>query len=203
MLARSRSCAPLLLLVACGSPPVMVDAGPDGAAGPPLEDAASPLEPDAALADAGPSSVDGGSPAVTADAGPAVLRDAGPTPSFDHIYEDILRPRCARCHIDREGSRLYMPDVDTAYAALIDVPVETPWASYCGVAPEGRNDRVRPFDLAASMLSFLPECYVRDADHGYSTGGAPPDGWVGGMTAEERAEVQAWISAGAPRRDFE
>jgi hypothetical protein len=195
------------MLVACGSPPASVDAGQTDAAAP-LEDAARPLEPDAAaldaaLADAGSPALDGGAPPLMLDAGPAVLLDAGPAPSFDHIYADILRPRCARCHIDEPGSRLYMPDVDTAYAALVGVPVETSWASSCGVAPEGRNDRVRPYDLEASMLSFLPDCYVRDADHGYFTGGSLPVGWMGGMTAEERAEVQAWISAGAPRRNFE
>ena len=211
MRVRSLSCAPLLfmasplLLVACGSPPATADAGLHDAAALP-EDAAMPHVPDAAAFDTGLSSIDGG-PAGDApapfDAGPLPATDAGPTPSFDHIYEDILRPRCARCHIDEPGSRLYMPDVDAAYAALVDVPVETSWATYCGVGPEARNVRVRPYDLEASMLSFLPDCYVRDADHGYSTGGSLPIGWMGGMTAEERAEVQAWISAGAPRRNFE
>jgi hypothetical protein len=202
---RSLACVSLLVLVACGSPPASVDAAQADAAAP--VDAASPF--DAAALDAGPLLVDTGSPLLdsgsplVADAGPPALLDAGPAPSFDHIYEDILRPRCARCHIDEPGSRLYMPDVDTAYAALVGVPVETAWASSCGVAPEGRNDRVRPYDLEGSMLSFLPDCYVRDADHGYSTGGSLPVGWLGGMPADERAEVQAWISAGAPRRNFE
>ena len=207
---RSLACLSLLVLVACGSPPASVDAAQNDAATPPPEDAASPdaatldaALTDAGLADAGPPllDLDGGPPPPMIDAGPRV--EHGSAPSFDHIYEDILRPRCARCHIDEPGSRLYMPDVDAAYAALVDVPVETSWATYCGVGPEARNVRVRPYDLEASMLSFLPDCYVRDADHGYSTGGSLPIGWMGGMTAEERAEVQAWISAGAPRRNFE
>lgn len=116
--------------------------------------------------------------------------DAGATPSFDSIYESILVPRCGRCHIEGDlyTSRMRLSDVDTAYAALFDVPVETRWAQFC--VPDGVTPfRVRPFDLDVSMLSFLPTCYVRDADHD-------------DLTPEELAEIRAWISAGAPREPF-
>ncbi len=118
--------------------------------------------------------------------------DSGPAPSFDSIYESILVPRCGRCHVDEAGAAFtYRPrltDVETAYDALFDVPVETPWVQYC--VPEGvAAFRVRAFDPDTSMLSFLPTCYVRDADHD-------------ALTPEELAEIRAWISAGAPREPF-
>lgn len=118
--------------------------------------------------------------------------DAGPAPSFDSIYESILVPRCRRCHIDEEGAAFtYRPrltDVETAYDALFDVPVETPWVEHC--VPDGVDAfRVRAFDLDASMLAFLPTCYVRDADHDE-------------LTPAELEEIRAWISAGAPREPF-
>ncbi len=131
--------------------------------------------------------------AVEPDAArPHVEPDAGPAPSFDDIYESILVPRCRRCHIDEDGAAFsYRPrltDVDTAYDALFDVPVETPWVEHC--VPDGvAAFRVRAFDLDASMLAFLPTCYVRDAAHD-------------DLTPEELAEIRAWISAGAPREAF-
>lgn len=120
-----------------------------------------------------------------------VEADAGPAPSFDSIYESILVPRCRRCHVDEDGTAYrYQPrmtDVDTAYEALFDVPVETPWVEYC--VPEGvAAFRVRAFDPDTSMLAFLPTCYVRDATHE--------------LSPEELAEIRAWISAGAPREPF-
>jgi hypothetical protein len=118
--------------------------------------------------------------------------DGGPPPSFDSIYESILVPRCGRCHVDEEGAAFsYRPrltDVETAYDALFDVPVETPWVEYC--VPDGVTAyRVRAFDPDASMLAFLPTCYVRDADHD-------------DLTPDELAVIRAWISAGAPREPF-
>ena len=117
--------------------------------------------------------------------------DAGPAPSFDSIYEEILVPRCRRCHVDEdETAYRYQPrmtDVDTAYEALFDVPVETPWVEHCvpeGVAPF----RVRAFDPDTSMLGFLPSCYVRDASHD--------------LEPEELARIRAWIAAGAAREPF-
>ncbi len=142
-------------------------------------DAAAP--PDAALlADA----------AVAPDA--PLAPDAGPPPSFDTIYESILVPRCGRCHVDEVGAtytyRPRLTDVDTAYAALFDVPAETSWVRYC--VPDGVVAyRVRAFDPGASMLAFLPTCYVRDADHG-------------DLTPEELERIRAWIAAGAPREPF-
>ncbi len=159
----------------------------------PLSTDASVESADAAMGvDAG-ASVDAASEldaAPTPDA--YVPLDARPAPSFDSIYESILVPRCGRCHIGEEGAELgYRPrltDVETAYDALFDVPVETRWVEFC--VPEGVTPfRVRPFDLDSSMLAFLPTCYVRNAEHDV-------------LTPEELAEIRAWISAGAPREPF-
>ena len=114
-----------------------------------------------------------------------------PVPSFDSIYASILVPRCGRCHVEGDpeyGYRPRMTDVETAYAALIDVPTESMWVTYC--VPDGVTPyRVRPDDLTASMLAFLPDCYVRDAEHDL-------------MTADELAQIRRWIAAGAPRTSF-
>ena len=45
------------------------------------------------------------------------------------------------------------------------------------------------FDPETSMLAFLPTCYVRDAEHDE-------------LTAEELAEIRAWIAGGANREPF-
>jgi len=148
------------------------------------------LTPDTSLErDAGAE--DGG----TAVDAPEAILDApsdAPVPSFDVIYESILVPRCGRCHID-EGTetgyyRPRLPDVDTAYAALRDVPVETPWVRSC-IGEGVTAYRARPYDLETSMLAFLADCYVRDAEHD-------------GLSADELAQIEAWISAGAPRMSF-
>ncbi len=117
--------------------------------------------------------------------------DAGPAPSFDSIYTDILVPRCARCHIAEDSPAAYRPrmtDVDTAYAQLFDVPVETMWIEYCR-PPEIAYFRVRAFDPDTSLLAFLDDCYIRDSSHDE-------------LTPEERATIRAWISSGAPREPF-
>ena len=121
-----------------------------------------------------------------------VAPDAGPAPSFDSIYTSILVPRCGRCHIEEGGVASYyrprLPDVDAAYTALFDVPAATDWVRFC--VPDGVTAyRVRPFDPSTSMLAFLPTCYVRDAQHDE-------------LTAEELAQIRAWIEAGAPREPF-
>lgn len=154
-------------------------------------DSDAPFTPDAPredasfVIDAGP--LDGGEPDAPTDAGTDV-----PVVAFDEIYTSILVPRCGHCHVDEDPSANHytprMTDVDTAYTALIDVPVLTPWVEFCvpdGVTP----DRVRPNDLEASMLAFLPDCYVRDADHD-------------ALTEDELATVRGWIAAGAPRSRF-
>lgn len=117
--------------------------------------------------------------------------DAGPVPSFDDIYTSILVPRCGRCHVDGPGAesrRPRMPDVDTAYDQLFDRPVETPWVETCGDS-ETTYYRVRAFDPDTSLLAFLPDCYIRDADHDE-------------LTDEERTTIRAWIAGGAPRESF-
>ncbi|MBN8613273.1 MAG: hypothetical protein J0L92_21955 [Deltaproteobacteria bacterium] len=120
-----------------------------------------------------------------------VAPDAGPVPAFDDLYESILVPRCGRCHISEDAPAAYRPrmtDVDTAYEQLFDRPVETPWVTSC--VPDGVTAfRVRAFDPDTSLLAFLPDCYIRDAEHD-------------GLTDEERATVRAWILGGAPREPF-
>ncbi|MFO0625906.1 MAG: hypothetical protein U0325_09850 [Polyangiales bacterium] len=122
----------------------------------------------------------------------AALVDA-PRRSFGEIYETILRPRCSECHgADRMGSAFIMRDAMSAYRALVDVPVVSRWIEVCGYTERFTNRmsyRVRPRDPAASLLYFLPECYVRDADHMR-------------LTAEEREVIRAWIQRGAPETEF-
>lgn len=149
----------------------------------PREDAAVVI--DASERDAGER--DAGERDAPTDAG----SDA-PVLAFDAIYPSILVPRCGHCHVDEAPDVSHytprMTDVDAAYEALIDVPVETAWVAYCvpeGVAPY----RVRPGDREASMLSFLPDCYVRDAQHDL-------------LTEDELDTIRRWIAAGAPRSAF-
>lgn len=116
--------------------------------------------------------------------------DAGPPPSFDDLYTSILVPRCGGCHIEEGATAAYRPrlsDVDTAYAQLFDVPVETSWAGLCAPTDVALF-RVRAFDVDTSLLAFLPDCYIRDASH------ALPD--------DELAQIRAWIAAGADRGSF-
>jgi hypothetical protein len=112
---------------------------------------------------------------------------------FGEIYETILRPRCAECHgADRVGSAFVMPDAMGAYRALVNVRVQSQWISLCDYTERftGRASyRVRPGDPAASMLYFLPECYVRDAQHMR-------------LTPEEREVIRGWILRGAPETEL-
>lgn len=116
-----------------------------------------------------------------------------PRQRFGEIYETILRPRCAECHgADRAGSAFVMRDAMSAYRALVDVPVSSQWIAVCEYTarlPERRAYRVRPGDPATSMLHFLPECYVRDAQHMR-------------LTPEEREVIRAWILRGAPETEL-
>ncbi len=136
-----------------------------------------------------PDVVDASAPDVV-DASIAV--DA-PRERFGEIYETILRPRCAECHgADRVGSAFVMRDAMGAYRALVDVPVSSQWIAVCEYTarlPERRAYRVRPGDPATSMLYFLPECYVRDAQHMR-------------LTPEEREVIRAWILRGAPETEL-
>jgi hypothetical protein len=119
---------------------------------------------------------------------------SGDAPSFGSIYQDILRPRCASCH-DRAGGwggQFRMPDPATAYRELVNVRAATTWVQYCDYVRSASITsplRVRPGDPAASLLSNLPGCYIRDADHMR-------------MTEGERETVRAWIAAGAPASGF-
>lgn len=149
--------------------------------------------PDVAAADA--PTTDAGVDAADAPSAPDVptldAPDAGevasdaPVPDFLGIYETILAPRCVRCH--GAGSSVPMPDAETAYGSLVDVPVLTRWIHVCveGWEPRITPYRVRPGDTRSSMLAWLADCYVRDAEHGV-------------LTAEEAATIRAWIAAGAP-----
>jgi len=136
-----------------------------------------------------PDVVDASAPDVV-DASIAV--DA-PRERFGEIYETILRPRCAECHgADRVGSAFVMRDAMSAYRALVDVPVSSQWIAVCEYTarlPERRAYRVRPGDPATSMLYFLPECYVRDAQHMR-------------LTPEEREVIRGWILRGAPETEL-
>jgi hypothetical protein len=172
---------------------ILLVLGCSGMSHPLPTDAAAPVADAAMTVDAGASvdaaaSIDAAvEPDAAQDPDAEVAPDAGPAPSFDSIYEDILVPRCGRCHIAEYIApyRPRLPDVDTAYEALFEVPAVTSWVQHC--VPDAY--RVRPFDLDSSMLAFLPTCYVRDADHG-------------SLTSEELAQIRAWISAGAPREPF-
>jgi len=136
-----------------------------------------------------PDVVDASAPDVV-DASIAV--DA-PRERVGEIYETILRPRCAECHgADRVGSAFVMRDAMSAYRALVDVPVSSQWIAVCEYTarlPERRAYRVRPGDPATSMLHFLPECYVRDAQHMR-------------LTPEEREVIRGWILRGAPETEL-
>ena len=136
-----------------------------------------------------PDVVDASAPDVV-DASIAV--DA-PRERFGEIYETILRPRCAECHgADRVGSAFVMRDAMGAYRALVDVPVSSQWIAVCEYTarlPERRAYRVRPGDPATSLLHFLPECYVRDAQHMR-------------LTPEEREVIRGWILRGAPETEL-
>jgi mono/diheme cytochrome c family protein len=116
-----------------------------------------------------------------------------PRQRFGEIYETILRPRCSECHgADRTGSAFIMRDAMGAYRALVDVPVMSPWVATCDYTERftGRASyRVRPGDPAASMLYFLPDCDVRDAQHMR-------------LTPEEREVIRAWILRGAPEMEL-
>lgn len=139
-------------------------------------------EPDVARSDA-PSDVLRDAPIARADA---------PVPTFDGIYESILVPRCARCHGPDALRRFRMDDAASAYDALIDVPVENSWITTCVAAWEPPLEtayRVRPYDTRASMLAFLADCYVRDAEHDV-------------LTASESETLRAWIEGGAPETAF-
>ena len=176
----------LLALVGCSGTSHVVD--PDAGV---LVDAAS--LPDAiVIAPDAHESVDVGMREDTFRAPDAfVAPDAGPVPAFDDLYESILVPRCGRCHVDGDGAmwrRPRMVDVDTAYEQLVDQPVETPWIDTCR-DPDVTYFRVRAFDPDTSLLAFLSECYIRDADHDE-------------LTDDERATIRAWIVGGAPRESF-
>jgi hypothetical protein len=136
-----------------------------------------------------PDVVDASAPDVV-DASIAV--DA-PRLRFGEIYETILRPRCAECHgADRVGSAFVMRDAMSAYRALVDVPVSSQWIAVCEYTarlPDRRAYRVRPGDPATSLLHFLPECYVRDAQHMR-------------LTPEEREVIRGWILRGAPETEL-
>lgn len=137
-----------------------------------------------------PDVVDASTADVPTDA--SIPVDA-PRRSFGEIYETILRPRCAECHgADRVGSAFVMPDAMGAYRALVNVRVQSPWLDTCDYTARftGRvSYRVRPGDPAASMLYFLPECYVRDAQHMR-------------LTPEEREVIRGWILRGAPETEL-
>ncbi len=135
--------------------------------------------------------MDATGPAVDARPTDVAVATVGDTsaPTFETIYETILVPRCTSCHgADARWSALVMPDAPTALRNLVNVPVKSRWIELCAKVAQGLafSDlrRVRPFNPDASMLYFLPRCYVRDALH--ST-----------MTETERAMIRSWINAGA------
>ena len=170
-----------------------VDA-PTGAEDTPVAmDRVSPIDvvaPDVVAPDVvAPDVVDASSADVTDAASPV---DA-PRRSFGEIYETILRPRCSECHgADRSGTAFAMRDALGAYRALVNVPVLSQWITVCEYTarlPERRVYRVRPGDPATSMLHFLPECYVRDAQHMR-------------LTPEEREVIRGWILRGAPETEL-
>ena len=126
--------------------------------------------------------------ATPADSDVRDVSDAGPPPTFETIYETILRPRCTSCHGGGStGSALSMPDAPTAFMNLVNVHVQSRWIETCASSlaqPFTNLYRVRPNDPEASMLIFMPRCYVRDALHMT-------------VTEPERAMIRAWINAGA------
>lgn len=131
--------------------------------------------------------------ASAADVTDAALPVDAPRRSFGEIYETILRPRCSECHgADRTGSAFVLRDTMGAYRALVNVPVLSRWIEVCDYTDRftGRvSYRVRPGDPAASLLYFLPECYVRDAQHMR-------------LTPEEREVIRGWILRGAPETEL-
>lgn len=177
----------LALLVGCSGTSHVVD--PDAGV---MLDAAASTDAAVIAADAVTPPIDiGPRPDTSRPPDAYVEPDAGPAPAFDDIYTSILVPRCGRCHIDEDAPAAYRPrmtDVDTAYEQLFDIPVETMWVPLCR-GTETTYYRVRAFDPDTSLLAFLPDCYIRDADHD-------------DLTDTERATILAWILAGANREPF-
>jgi hypothetical protein len=160
-------------------------------------DRVSPTDDVTAADVVAPDVVDAPAPDVVDASAPDVV-DASisvdaPRLRFGEIYETILRPRCAECHgADRVGSAFVMRDAMGAYRALVDVPVSGRWSIVCEYIarlPARRAYRVRPGDPATSLLHFLPECYVRDAQHMR-------------LTPEEREVIRGWILRGAPETEL-
>lgn len=136
---------------------------------------------DAGFPDAGAPATDVPSPP---DADPPAPDVGSSTDTFPMIYAAIIEPRCTSCHVEGRN-RLVMPDAPTAWRNLVNEPALTGWIRYCGPGSQERTRyRVRPRDLELSMLSFLPDCYVRDAQHDT-------------MTPAELTRVRNWITAGA------
>lgn len=201
------------LLTACGATPTAPpDAAPstDAPAAPDVATRDAPSTPDVAPVVDAPRASDAPSPdiadaavsdvvdaaaldVITADVTDAAIAVDAPRRSFAEIYETILRPRCSECHgADRTGSAFVMRDAMGAYRALVNVPVLSRWIEICDYTDRltsRASYRVRPGDPAASLLYFLPECYVRDAQHMR-------------LTPEEREVIRGWILRGAPEMEL-
>ncbi len=102
-------------------------------------------------------------------------------PTFDTLFEKILKPSCAQgmgtCHTDDSAmGGLVMEDADTTYAALL--------------GELDQRARVVPGDPACSLLVRRLE--ARSADERMPPGPTP-------LSAAERCNVVLWIANGAER----
>ena len=126
--------------------------------------------------------------------------DATQAAGYRQIHEKIITPSCAlpSCHAAPVSGGLDLVDVDSSYAALVDVAPSNFQAAQKGMV------RVKPGDPDASFLfqkvfSSSPELAAE------ALGAAMPLGAVEALGPRSLSAVRSWILAGAPMEgiDFE